>query len=76
MPIGTVAYKPHLLARRRLHDVSRVSLLAKYRREGLVQPLPAELLYEGLELQLAPVLQHKDTTRSDHSKLTRQYIVM
>ena len=75
-PIGKVAYKLHILAKWRLHDVFHVSLLAEYRRDGIVQPPPAELLSGELEYEVAAMLQHKDTPRSAPGKFTRQYLVM
>jgi len=55
--------------------VFHVSLLAEYRRDGIVQPPPAELLSGELEYKVAATLQHKDTPRSDPGKFTRQYLV-
>ena len=74
-PLGKVAYKLFISAKWRLHDVFHVSLLAEYRRDGTVQPPPAELLSGELEYEVAAVLQHKDKPRSAPGKFTRKHLV-
>lgn len=73
--VGKVAYKLHMPNRWRLHDVFHVSLLNAYRRDGSVQPPPAELLSGELEYEVDAVIKHEDTPRSSSGKFSRRYLI-